>query len=541
MPSIVAVPYPDRGHVLLEVNFADVPGATHVCVEAVTGAGTDAEQRRQLHAYVSYNSAGCLALSCGQAILWDTEIACDVPTQYCATVTDSSGTVITTAAAAVVLDPFNRVVANGLGVAPTGQTWSVTGGAVADYSVTGDRAQFAVTSTNVNRVGSIPVPLPNYVSQLDLRPTVVALTSPFEQQIWNRGDAGALNGYRARVRYQTTGVIDLILERVTAGVGALIAFSNGVMPYNAATAVSVKLQTWGNQISAKVWDATTAEPPAYQVTGLDATYPHAGTFNMVGRREVGNTNGTINMQFDNLLINDVCAEPVPIEICTEDVTVACDGCFRLGDPVRPCNDIRICLCADGSECGGTGGLFFGGMTADVYADNSGNMLPVNGIYPIHVTRNRRSATGSFEVIPTSFADRDALLALLAPGSTLLWRGPAEYGTGNRYLNIGEVPVAPGLSDLRFQPRLVSLPFVVDKAPPGPSEGVCGARVKDLCEEYQTWDELIAAGITYADLLRGDAGGVPSGLATWASINAEFASWNALQAGETNWSDVLDGD
>lgn len=538
MPSIMAVPYPTRGHVLVEVDFSDVPGAAYICVEAqntVTGA------TRQLHPYVAYNGNGCLALSCGQAIFWDTEIPCDVAVKYCATAFNSSGSVITTAAQLLASDTFTRSVANGWGTADSGQAWSVSGGLAADYSVTGTRGQHSVTSTSTRRVSSISMPTPNLVAQATAWPAALALTSATEQWLMLRADSTGSNGYKARIRYTTAGDVDLILEKMIAGTPTSLALVSAFTTYTAASAITVKFQAWGSQLSVKAWDATSPEPPSYMIVQTDTTFLDSGTLNLASLRNLGNTNGTIDFQWDNLIASDVCAQLPAVQACTENVTIACDGCFRLGDPVRPCNDVKICLCADGVECGGAGGLFFAGMTADTYADNSGNVLPVNGKYPIHVSRTRRSASGSLSVVSTSFDARDDLLALLDSGGVLLWRGPAEYGTGDRYLAVGEVPVAPQISDLRIQGRLETLPFIVSQAPVGPSQGVCGARVADLCDVYATWDDLIAAGLTYADLLRGDASTPGSGLATWDSINSTYASWNALQAAQTDWSDVLDGD
>lgn len=541
MPSIVGVPYPTRGHVLLEVDFGDVSGATHVCVEAVTGVGTDDEVRRPLHAYVSYNANGCIALSCGQAILWDTEISCGVPTMYCATAMNAAGEVITEPADAIVTDTFTRVVANGWGTADSGQAWTTTGGAAADYSVTGTRGQMAVTSTGVDRTASMAITNPNVEAMVTMIPTVVAVGGSFEQSMRLRDDGTGNNYYRVLVEYDTGGNIDVFLQRQLGGVGTNLATAANLLPYAAASQFNVRFSAWGSQLRVKVWDSTTPEPAAFTLTATDATVTGPGNLMLASRRNGGNANGTINMQFDNLIVSDVCAEPVPVEVCTEAFTNACDGCFRLGDPVRPCNDVRICLCAGPATCEGTPGLFFAGMSADTYASNSGNLLPVNAKYPIVTSRTRRGASGQFDIVATSFTQRDALLDLLDPGGPLLWRGPANFGTGDRYISVGDVPVAPQIADLTIQPRLMPLPFLETKAPVGPTLGVCGSRVKDLCDVYDTWDELIAAGLTYADLLRGDASTPGSGLATWADINAQNASWNALQAAETDWTDVLDGD
>lgn len=535
MPSIMAVPYPTRGHVLVELNFADVPGATNVCVEAVTEAGS-----RPLHSYVSYNDDGCIALSCGQAIFWDTEISCDTPTTYCATAVNAAGAVITRPADALLAASFSTVAAASWPVADTGQTFTNTGGIAADYSGTGSRGQHAVTSTGVLRVSSVAMTTPNLVAQITAFPVAVALTQPLEQHLWVRANALGTNGYRARLRYNTAGSVDLLLDEVIAGVVGNLASVIGVATYTATSGFGLKVQAWGSTLSAKAWDITTPEP-GFQLTVTDTSFTAPGVVAASSFRAVGNTNGTVNMQFDTLLVTDVCADPVAVTNCTSPVTIECDGCFRLGNPVRPCDDVRICLCADGVDCGGTGGLFFVAMTPDTRSDNSGQLVPINDQYPIPVSRRRMKPTSNLQVVATSFDARDDLINLLDSGEPLLLRTTPEFGIGDRYLQIGDVPENYGLADMTVQPRLMQLPNAEVRAPVGPSLGVCGARVMDLCDIYDTWDEIAAAGLSWADLLRGAASPPGPGLATWASTNAANASWTILLANEPDWNDVLDGD
>lgn len=537
MPSIVPISFPSRGYVMLEVNFADIPAATNVLVEAVN---TATGERRALHAYISYDGNGYIALSCGQTVLYDTEPPCGTAMQYCATAISATGAVVTTTAAFLLLDAFGRTTASSWGAADTGGTYTNTGGAAADYSTTGSRGQHAVTTTGVLRASSLPMTTPNALARVTTYPAAVALTQSTEQFVYLRGDAAGANGYRARVRYNTGSTVDIILEKMVAGVATSLASSLSVISYVAATGVNVAFQAWGSTLSAKIWDITTTEPSAYQVTATDTTYTASGVFALGSIRSVGNTNGTVNFQWDNLSVADVCASPAAISACSENVTLACDGCFRLGDPLRPCNDVQVCMCYDGVSCGGTGGISGFGMTPDVYPADTGLVSPVNSDTPIPVIRNRHKATGTFTVTPTSFVARDALLALLKPGNTLLWRGPSEYGTGDRYIQITDVPVAPGLTDLRVQPRSVDLPFAVTRTPTGPSYGVCGTRFTDLCTTYASWDAMVAAGLTYADLLRGQAGSTPANLPSWNTVNGVYASWNALNAGQTSWTDTANG-
>lgn len=538
MPSITAVAVPDPAYVYVETNWADVGSAVSVCVDRVTVA---TGERFPLRPYVSYNDAGCLDLSCGLGIFWDTELSFDTEYQYCATATDGAGETITTPAPALLTDTFTRVVAAGWGSADTGQAWTNTGGAAADYSVTGTRGQHSVTSTAVNRVSSVPLATPNMVAQVTAFPVAVALTQATEQWLMLRADAAGLNGYKARLRYNTAGTVDIILERVVAGVPTSLGFALAFSAYIATSGFTVKFQAWGDQLSVKAWEFTTPEPAAYQVVVTDAVFTAPGTVDLVSLRNAGNTNGTIDMQFDNLTIGDVCADPVPLEVCSDTVIIANDGCFRLGDPVRPCNDRHVCL-SEASDCSvEVVGVYFAAMGEERYADNSGQLLPVNARRPIVVSRNRRDSASELTVVTRTFTDRDAVLDLNEPGSPLLWRGPAVYGTGDRYMSVQDVDVDRSFLDHREEPRVIGMPYFTVDPPVGPSLGICGARVMDLCDIYATWDALVAAGLTYADLLRGLAGtGTSVALAVWNDVNADFADWDALNAGEADWNDALAG-
>jgi hypothetical protein len=539
MPTINAIAIPVPGYVYVETNWADVPTATSVCVERVdtaTGASFP------LRPYVSYSADGCLDLSCGVGIFWDTEVPFDTEVQYCATVTDAAGNVITTPPAPLLVASFSTVAVASWPPADTGQVFTNIGGAAGDYSGTGTRGQHSVTTVNVNRMSSAPLTTPNCTATVTAFPTVLATGDLMTQELAVRTDAAGANGYRLRARYFPSGNIDLVIQRVVGGVTTSISAGVVVMTYAAATGVAMEFAVHGSQLRGRIWDVTTPVPAAYQVTATDATFNAvAGRVALMSSRSGGNTNGTVNFQWDNLLVTDVCAEAGPLEVCSNPVTVVGDGCFRLGDPVRPCSDRHVCL-SEESDCSEEEvGIYFGTMSPGKYADNSGQMLPVNARRPVVVSRERRDVQSQLVLVTRTFDDRDDLLLLNEPGTPLLWRGPASYGTGDRYMSVLDVDLSQSFLDLQEEPRVAVMPHWATDPPVGPSLGVCGTRVDDLCDVYPTWDAVAADGLTYADLLRGAAGtGVSVDLATWNDVNADFASWNALNAAEADWVDVWQG-
>lgn len=537
MPSISATVVPQPGYVVVETNFADVSGAEYVCVEredVLTG------ERFPLRPYVAYDAEGCQMLSCGQAILWDTEAPMDRVLRYCATARTADGQVITTAPDPLLLDSFTRNVAAGSwGTADTGQAYTVTGTA-ADFSVNGTQGLVAQPVVNSLHRAQAGGPWLNAHLLGTLAPTQVATGANITLGYALRRDVAANNCYIAEIQFTTAATMTLRLRRNVGGVATTLTSVALPGTYTAATRVQVRLEVWGSQLKVSAWDATLPEPAWPMLSATDTTITAPGQYATRSIRDGGNTNVGLVPYFDDVLVTDPCADVIPVEVCSQEVIVPSGGCFRLGDPVRPCNDRVVCLEGDG-PCSPDGGIFFGSMGQEGFADNSGQMLPINSRRPVVVSRRRRDVATTLTLVTATFADRDALRDLNEPGSPLLWRGPADYGTGDRYMSVTDVTETRSFIDHREQPRVVEMPHLAVDAPVGPSQGVCGTRVADLCDRYATWDDLAAAGLTWADLLRGAAGsGVEVTYATWSDVNAAYASWNALNAGESDWDDVTEG-
>lgn len=246
---------------------------------------------------------------------------------------------------------------------------------------------------------------------------------------------------------------------------------------------------------------------------------------------------------------DPCESCVPVTADTSagPVTVPSNGAFRLRDPVRPCHDIYMPLCFEQvptPECLPGSGVFFASMDVEDYDSNSLLLNPTNARRPILVNRQRRDASSTLTVVTRTFPDRDALLLLNQPGSPVMIAGPPQYGIPDRYMAVETVSVERGLSDHRFPVRVVDMPYTTVDRPAGPMNGPCGSQVEDLCDIYQTWDEMQAAGLTWADLIRGrasqDSGPAVDSLRTWDDVQAEFADWDAVEANGT-WQQLAAGE
>lgn len=244
--------------------------------------------------------------------------------------------------------------------------------------------------------------------------------------------------------------------------------------------------------------------------------------------------------------------PLGISAQTAPVTVAGDGRFFLKDPVNPCHDLELALCiSNPRECepvvGGVMIQSYGPQ--ETYDPNTLMLEPVNRRRPIPVNRVRRDAASVLALLTRTCDDRDAVLLLNEPGGPLLLQAPAAYCIPDRYLSVGTLTVDRMVPDHRVKVRRIVLPHTVVDRPEGPSNGVCGARFRDLCDIYLSWGAMTLAGLTYEDLLLGLAS--PSGpgqpplgtlrrwnvgansvlsLGTWTNVNNGVRTWAGLLAG-----------
>lgn len=540
MPSISTLVYPAPGYVRVEVNWADVGTATGAAVyrvDCVTGA------RTPLRPYVSF-TGDFLDLSCGYGIFWDTEAPLDKCFYYCTQAINAAGDVVTTAADNLVTDTFDRVVVDGFGSTNNGLPYTLDGGTnPGNYDVNSSKGQFTMDSVGVFRRAFVDTGLPTQDVMATAKLPVVPVGASIALTLMARRTDNN-NQYRAILLISTAGAPSLSINRTVGGVGANIASATPTGTHVAGDAWTIRIQVWGSQLRAKAWKSTDVQPD-WQATVTDTSLA-SGTFaGLEDRLEAGNGNGTTVISWDDFTVTDPCADLKVIESCSDDLVVPSSSEFRLGDPMRPCNDVTLQFVPTADpECVPTQGIFFGSMSDEEAPANSGTFEPVNSEFPIGAYRTRMSLTATLTVLARTFADRDALRRLNKPGGALLIRGPAQYGIDDRYMLAGATTEHRALSDHRIQPRAVAIPHVQLGYPYGPSQGVCGARVQDLCDIYTSWDAIVAAGLTYADLLRGKASNdtpLPAtDERTWTQVNALYASWNAELAANADWDTLREG-
>ena len=541
MPAISAMVYPVPAYVRVETNWADVGAATRAAVyrvDCITG------QRVPLRPYVCFDG-DFMDTSCGQGVWWDTEAQLDRCVYYCTQAQDAAGNIVT-APTILMQDSFTRVVANQWGTPDIGPPYSLLGGPAARFSTNGTRG--GILNTTVGErvyIASGPIAV-NMLAEGTIYPTATITGGTMDIGLYVQASAGD-NGYEALVRFLTSGQLDARINRINSGSATILSTTTNIGTAAGPTAgYRIKFLAWGNQLKFKAWDVTTVEPAAWQAEITDPNpLTQVGGVGGIFRSQAGNSNSPFTPQWDNLLVTDPCAELAPIEVCSQDVVVPSSGDFRLGDPTRPCHDVALLFDAQvDPDCVPNQGIFFGNMADETFAANTNNFEAVNDRYPIVVARTRQAIASTLTIASKTFPDRDAVRTLTEPGSPLLLRGPAEYGINDRYMSVGDVTETRPVSDHRVTPRVITLPHVEVARPSSPTQGVCGARVDDLCDIYPTWDALIAAGLTWADLLRGKASNktpIPDTVErTWSDVNSTYANWTAVNTGNTDWDDLRDG-
>lgn len=546
MPVISATEFPLLPAVRVIVNWADVPAATHVTVFRVD---CETGGRAQLRPYVAFNGDGYLRSSCGMAIFWDTEVPLDRCVRYCTQAQNALGVAMTTSTSPLSMDTFTRVLVDSWGSTETGTTapqlYVNSGGTVpGNYDVNGSKGTHTNDSVNVFRVSTIDVGTPNSgvwaTVGIPVMPTGASISAQVDMR---RTDTN--NQYRAILNITTAGAPALILNRTVGGVGSNLVSGTPPGTHVAGDQWTIRAETWGNLIRAKAWRTVDTEPVDWLVSVMDNNLLSGNLVGLQDRLEAGNTNGTVIITWDNFLVYDPCAGLVTIETCTQDTMLSSSGFNMLRDPVRPCNDLHVGLCfTHDPNCVPGRGVFFARLDAEGYAANSQDLQAFNSPRPATASRERSDAASTLTLITRSFADRDAMLEILRAGTPLLWQSPPEYGIPDRYIQVRDDTIARYQEDHRYQPRVITLPFVTEDRPEGPTQGICGARVKDLCDIYTSWDAMETAGLTFLDLLEGNAspsGPVDANRRRWIDVETGFANWLAVETAPNTWKSLRDGE
>lgn len=430
---------------------------------------------------------------------------------------------------------YGYPVATGWDVSSSGDAWTPSGGNAYEYTINNGYGSISLTSVNSSRRMLIGSGILDSDQTVKTTIPVVALTDSIDLALMARYTDSS-NYYHAVLHFHADSTVDVRIRKQVGGVFTTLAISS-LLPgvYAPGSQYYLRMETHGSSLKAMGWAANVPPPSDWQLEVTDTSLTAAGQLGVRANLQAANTNAfPVTPLFSEYEVSAPCSPCIPVSATDPTVqTIPQDGRFWLRNPTHPCDDRPVPLCQSTSpllpDCDGDGGILFLGAGPSLYQSNSFALRPVNRTRNISVTRPRSDAASSLRLQSLTFDDRDDLLALAAPGTPLLWDGPPEYGVSRRYMDVLQVSETPELPDLRVSLRTFTLPYTVVDRPPGPTLGICGARVADICELYPTIDDAIAAGLTYDDFLTGRASPELANpdARTWAEVDTEFASFSAV--------------
>lgn len=205
--------------------------------------------------------------------------------------------------APLIVDTFSREVTDSWGVADTGQTWTVTGGAAANYDVAGGVGLMSFSATGVTMNAVVPFPNADSNARIDFSSDQVPTGNTIDVGLTARENTTS-NLYMARVRIaDTTGAMTLTLRKRVAGTETQITTVATGLNLVAGTMYSVRLAVIGSSLMARVWQTGGAEPGTWQTTATDTDLTADGDTGLrVGVGAVTNPLPVI-LSFDNFRVS----------------------------------------------------------------------------------------------------------------------------------------------------------------------------------------------------------------------------------------------
>lgn len=205
-------------------------------------------------------------------------------------------------------DPFTRSVTDGIGTAPTGQTYTTAGGAAADYDVNGTRATISLGVTNSTRqiIPSGPTGV-FHDSRLSLLIPVVPSGAAIEAGMTVRR-IDANNFMIAEALIGTDSSVSLRLRKwISPTITNIVTVVTGIT-HGTGKTYRIRAQAvpdaFGTVLQAKLWDVTGSEPESWQAIERvdDAALQSTGVTGIRYLLNTGNSNGTVVAQFDDFVV-----------------------------------------------------------------------------------------------------------------------------------------------------------------------------------------------------------------------------------------------
>lgn len=468
-----------------------------------------------------------------------------------------------------ITDTFTRVTASGWGSADTGQAWTTSGGAAGDYSTNGSKGIQSNNSTATFRHSTLPVGGTDMRIRATLNINTGAVATAAATSVVAARLADTSNYYLAQLSFNTDDSVTLFIgKRVAGSFTALSSPVTVVTGYTANQQITVDVEVAGSTVRAKAWaTATSSEPTSWLVSATDTSLTAGTGAGLLSRLETGNTNGTVQFQWDDLTIGEagqpwnvyriypdgtgteLLGSPVytsggyavlwdtvlPLDtaiyytagndvtaviLTSNTITVTGTGQGWLKDPAQPINDLLLSTCPAGV------------CPLDVDNDDTSvsfirlgqaQFASASGVFPIidaararTVAQTRKARESTLGILSHTLAAEERVEDILASGRNLFLQLTSRFGWARRtwygdYIAVGDVNEdRPPVPNMTYPHRAWSLPFALARPPWVPTEltggngiGVSGATYGDATASGRTYAQRTATGNTYLDAAQGD--------------------------------------
>jgi hypothetical protein len=207
-----------------------------------------------------------------------------------------------TAVSSKITDTFTRTAASSWGTADSGQAWSTSGGTGTDYAV--------AAGVGTHTLGSVDVSRRVFTSlgyaDCDLYGSVTTSAAATGAPIYAGLTARYVdidNLFMARLAFSTANVITIAIVRRIAGAESVLASAVLSYTYTPGSYFRIRFQASGARLRAKAWPVADAvETPEWQVTVADGAHSSATSVGVRSILEVGNTNVSPVVSYDDLAV-----------------------------------------------------------------------------------------------------------------------------------------------------------------------------------------------------------------------------------------------
>lgn len=190
-----------------------------------------------------------------------------------------------------------------------------------------------------------------------------------------------------------------------------------------------------------------------------------------------------------------------------------DGTGWLKDPARPWANLRFDNCLGTSVPAACTpplaepaiSLVGDGLGPEEYPGDFTLFPVLNRPRPVDVYAFRKDVVTSWRLLSKTLASLNSLRTFYAWGGPILIQLDPAYGWADRYYQPAEVVVSRLTdTDLRVPYRMWDVPLTAVDAPVGAAQGTCENNWCIIADTYATWGDLTATGLTWGDVVEGDA-------------------------------------